>query len=381
MRIRPDRERDPAACHEPPHNWKDEQGDRIGDRRPAKALPGLRQVGAGDAQQQPTVATLIETSSHSEPRGRGESGWRARNWQVYRARLDARLRGDDRPRAGASTSREPRGGTMPTRTLTPARRRSRRPDRRPRQRVPGRASASRCGAGTGQAHRTASTPTISSPRAPGTASRSARPRPARSSSPSNPTPRRLVRGGHRHRGGHPGDNVVSLIKDDQPLLVPVGGEIRHHAEPGSPLLARRIGRRCASSKPDQARGRGAATVFDPEQSDHVSPYEVSRGTSRRAFGAADVVLEGEYRVGHRSSCTSRTSDDRRARRGRGHRHPWSMHARTTSTGAQAGAEAQLRAGAGDPGGDRRRLRRKEEYPSMLALHASLLALKARRPIG
>jgi len=29
----------------------------------------------------------------------------------------------------------------------------------------------------------------------------------------------------------PGQNVVSLISDDQPVLVPVGGEIRHQAEP------------------------------------------------------------------------------------------------------------------------------------------------------
>src|SRR6476619_5551167 len=29
----------------------------------------------------------------------------------------------------------------------------------------------------------------------------------------------------------PGENIVSLISDDQPVLVPVGGEIQHHAEP------------------------------------------------------------------------------------------------------------------------------------------------------
>ena len=29
----------------------------------------------------------------------------------------------------------------------------------------------------------------------------------------------------------PGDNIVSSIKEDQPILVPVGGEISHHAEP------------------------------------------------------------------------------------------------------------------------------------------------------
>ena len=29
----------------------------------------------------------------------------------------------------------------------------------------------------------------------------------------------------------PGDNIVSLISDDQPVLIPIGGEIQHHAEP------------------------------------------------------------------------------------------------------------------------------------------------------
>src|SRR5919109_642668 len=29
----------------------------------------------------------------------------------------------------------------------------------------------------------------------------------------------------------PGDNIVSSIKADQPILVPIGGEIQHHAEP------------------------------------------------------------------------------------------------------------------------------------------------------
>src|SRR6188474_1110121 len=29
----------------------------------------------------------------------------------------------------------------------------------------------------------------------------------------------------------PGDNVIASIKEDQPILVPIGGEIQHHAEP------------------------------------------------------------------------------------------------------------------------------------------------------
>src|SRR5258706_9574497 len=35
----------------------------------------------------------------------------------------------------------------------------------------------------------------------------------------------------------PGDNVVASIKDDQPVLVPIGGEIRHNAEPVALLAA------------------------------------------------------------------------------------------------------------------------------------------------
>ena len=35
----------------------------------------------------------------------------------------------------------------------------------------------------------------------------------------------------------PGENIVSLITDDQPVLVPVGGEIGHHAEPVALLAA------------------------------------------------------------------------------------------------------------------------------------------------
>src|SRR5437868_14482866 len=35
----------------------------------------------------------------------------------------------------------------------------------------------------------------------------------------------------------PGPNIVSLIADDQPILVPIGGEIQHPAEPGCLLPA------------------------------------------------------------------------------------------------------------------------------------------------
>src|SRR5918994_201189 len=97
----------------------------------------------------------------------------------------------------------------------------------------------------------------------------------------------------------PGDNIVSLISDDQPVLVPAGGEIRHHAEPLALLAA-----------PDRATPRAARAaltvrteplppVLDPLDSDHVfAHYEIGSGDVDAAFAAADLVLEGTYRVGH-----------------------------------------------------------------------------------
>ena len=97
----------------------------------------------------------------------------------------------------------------------------------------------------------------------------------------------------------PGENIVSSIKDDQPILVPIGGEIRHAAEPwrSSPPPT---GRRCAAGRRSRScRGTNCHRRFDPEQCDHVfAQYEVKRGDVDAAIAGADVVLEGEYRVGH-----------------------------------------------------------------------------------
>src|SRR5687767_7989809 len=97
----------------------------------------------------------------------------------------------------------------------------------------------------------------------------------------------------------PGENIVSSIKSDQPILVPIGGEIQHHAEPLALLAA-----------PDKAtlrearhRARPRTTklppTFDPLESDHTfAQYTIETGTDiEAALASADLVLEGEYRVG------------------------------------------------------------------------------------
>jgi len=181
----------------------------------------------------------------------------------------------------------------------------------------------------------------------------------------------------------PGDNVVSLIKDDQPVLVPVGGEIRHHAEPVALLAA-----------PDretlrQLKGRiklvteALPPVFDPEQSDHVfAQYEVAQGDLDAGFRSADLILEGEYRVGHQEqlyienqAMIAVPGEDGGMVIHGSMQCPYYIHKalkRALKLSSVQARVIQEETGGGFGG--------KEEYPSMLALHASLLALKARRPV-
>src|SRR4029453_9415049 len=96
-----------------------------------------------------------------------------------------------------------------------------------------------------------------------------------------------------------GNTIVTLTSAAQPVLVPLGGEIQHHAEPLI-LLA-------AADRETLRRARRGVTVrttplppvFDPVASEHVfAHYEINAGDLEAGFAAADLVLEGEYRVGH-----------------------------------------------------------------------------------
>ena len=97
----------------------------------------------------------------------------------------------------------------------------------------------------------------------------------------------------------PGDNIVSLISDDQPVLVPVGGEIQHYAEPLALLAAADRATLRAAKAAIRARTEPLPPVFDPIASEHVfAHYEISAGDLDAGFAEADVILEGTYRVGH-----------------------------------------------------------------------------------
>jgi xanthine dehydrogenase molybdopterin-binding subunit B len=97
----------------------------------------------------------------------------------------------------------------------------------------------------------------------------------------------------------PGDNIVSLISDDQPVLVPIGGEIQHHAEPLILLAAADREQLRAARRSVKIRSEPLVAIFDPLESEHVfAHYAIDAGDVTAGLAAADIVLEGTYRVGH-----------------------------------------------------------------------------------
>jgi CO/xanthine dehydrogenase Mo-binding subunit len=181
----------------------------------------------------------------------------------------------------------------------------------------------------------------------------------------------------------PGENIVSSIKADQPILVPVGGEILHHAEPLALLAAPDRATLRAARRAVRARMAWLPPVFDPRDSDHVfAAYEIATGDPEAAFAAADLVFEGEYRVGHQeqlyienNAMIAVPGDDGGVTVTGSLQCPYYVHSALKlglgldDRGARV---VQAETGGGFGG--------KEEYPSLVALHAALLAAKARRPV-
>src|SRR6188508_3515830 len=89
----------------------------------------------------------------------------------------------------------------------------------------------------------------------------------------------------------PGENIVSLIDDDQPVLVPVGGEIRHQAEPVALIAASDRSTVREARRHVSLRTERLAPVFDPLQSEHqFAHYTVERGDAAEAMARADMVI-------------------------------------------------------------------------------------------
>jgi CO/xanthine dehydrogenase Mo-binding subunit len=181
----------------------------------------------------------------------------------------------------------------------------------------------------------------------------------------------------------PGENVVSSIKSDQPILVPIGGEIQHHAEPLALLAAPDR----ATLREARGRVRPRTTklpgVFDPERSEHTfASYTIETGVVAAALAAADIVLEGEYRVGHQeqlyienNAMIAEPTDGGGVTVTGSLQCPYYLHGalkRGLGLDDRSARVVQAETGGGFGG--------KEEFPSVIGLHAALLARKAQKPV-
>ncbi len=192
----------------------------------------------------------------------------------------------------------------------------------------------------------------------------------------------------------PGRNLIALIEEDQPALVPVGGEVRHTDEPVALVAA-----------PTAARARAAAAAItleiDPlpaihsiEESlaadvllhgdDNVFTRYVIRKGDRdidEALAECHTVIEGTYRTGAQEQMYIEPQGILAEwRDGTCHiigsmQCPYYVHKAMKAllgVGDDGVVIGQAVTGGGFGG--------KEEYPSMISAHAALLARAAQAPV-
>jgi CO/xanthine dehydrogenase Mo-binding subunit len=182
----------------------------------------------------------------------------------------------------------------------------------------------------------------------------------------------------------PGENTVVLIEKDQPLLA--FREIRHLEEPililGHSDRAKayealdHIEVLCEEREPvltmESALANGA--VF--------KRFEILKGDLDAGFRDAEVVVEGEYRVPHQEQAYIETNGMAAWEEKDGTlvvmgslQCPYYVH--KAMLGLFPRAPEKIRVIQATTGGG---FGGKEEYPNLIAGHAALLALKAKRPV-
>jgi CO/xanthine dehydrogenase Mo-binding subunit len=176
----------------------------------------------------------------------------------------------------------------------------------------------------------------------------------------------------------PGRNIVALIDDDQPCLA--SREIRHVAEPI--VLLAHADRDTLLAADVQISYRATTPNYDPAASPITfKTISIVKGDVDAGFAAADTIVEGEYRVGHQEQLYIEPNgvvgvwqDDGVIVYG-SMQCPYYVHkALKVLLGLPDDKVrvVQTETGGGFGG--------KEEYPSMIAGHAALLARKSGRPV-
>jgi CO/xanthine dehydrogenase Mo-binding subunit len=177
----------------------------------------------------------------------------------------------------------------------------------------------------------------------------------------------------------PGRNIVALIDDDQPCLAE--RMVRHVAEP-IVLLAHADRERLHAAAVDVSY-RPSAPHYDPQTSPQIfKKIGIDKGDLAAGFAAADLVVEGEYRAGHQEQLYIEPNGVIAVPETNGGitvhgsmQCPYYVH-RALKVLLDLPDDrvrvVQTETGGGFGG--------KEEYPSMIACHAALLARKAGRPV-
>ena len=177
-----------------------------------------------------------------------------------------------------------------------------------------------------------------------------------------------------------GQNYVALLDPDQLCLSE--GDIRHVAEPV--LLVAHADRRALFGVEHRVRFdyRERQPNYDPEASGTCfKQIGIDKGDVERGLREAEVVVEGEYRTGHQEQLYIETNGVI-AVPGDGHitvygslQCPYYVHkALCVVTGLPHHRVRVVQAETGGGFGG------KEEYPSVLACHAAVLAMKTGRPV-
>src|SRR5471030_1477828 len=174
-----------------------------------------------------------------------------------------------------------------------------------------------------------------------------------------------------------GRNVVALIKDDQPFLVE--RTVEHVAEPI--LLLAHEDRDTLLAAKVVIEYEAAEPLYDPERSTvSFKTITIEKGGVDSSLAGAEVVVEGEYRTGHQEHVYIETNGVIAVPEDGGITVHGSMQCPFYAYKALKsllGPEAKVRVVQTETGGG---FGGKEEYPSMIAGHATLLALKSGRPV-
>ena len=174
-----------------------------------------------------------------------------------------------------------------------------------------------------------------------------------------------------------GRNSVDLMEKDQPFLVE--SEVRHMAEPI--LLLAHENRDTLNAATVHIEYDEDEPLFDPEKSDQIfKKIDMVKGDTDAALAGADVVVEGTYRTGHQehvyiepNGVIALPEGDGVAIHGSVQCPFYVIKALRCLFGKHPPVRViQTETGGGFGG--------KEEYPSMIAGHAALLALKSGRPV-